>query len=380
MNRDPRLAKIAQIMIRYAVKVKPGDNVLIDATDDCDEIIIATLEAVVAAGGVPYVEHQSLQVRRAWLLSATPAQFELWTTQQTNLRKQMDCIISIRGQDNSCELSDVPAQTMQDYQNALIQMGRGARKPGRRSTIIRFPSRSLAQQCQMSLEAFTDLFYNVCGMNFEVLHREMEVQKEALDKADRVRIVAPGTDLSFSIKDVECGISAGTWNIPDGETAMQIVRESAEGRIAYNIPSSYQGYNFRDIALTFEKGRVVEVEANDKARAEAILDTDVGARYIGEFAIGVNPYLTHYMIDTLYDEKMAGSLHFTPGGTDEDGNPSNVHWDIIQSHLPHYGGGEIYIDGRLWRKDGLFTEEKMLGLNPANLLATLDKASDWIKS
>jgi aminopeptidase len=365
---------MADVIVRHSLKVQPGDKVLIDGTDECDELIIAILEAVTKIGGIAYVQHQSLQVRRAWLLGADEAQLELWANQQANLKKEMDCIVSLRGQDNCCELIDVPAHTMRAYTNWNIHIGINSRKPGRRSTVIRYPSRSLAQQRGMSLDAFTDFFYRVCAMNYQVLHREMEPLKVALDRADQVRIINADTDLTFSIDGIACGISAGTWNIPDGETAMDVVRESANGRIAYNIPSNHQGFIFSDIALTLRDGRVVEVEASDKTRMEAILDTDGGARYIGEFAIGVNPYLVRHMTDTLFDEKMAGSLHFTPAGTDDDGNRSMVHWDLVQSHLPHYGGGEIYLDGKLWRKDGLFVDDELLRLNPDVLRVTLDEA------
>ena len=155
---------------------------------------------------------------------------------------------------------------------------------------------------------------------------------------------------------------------------MSVVRESVNGRIAYNIPSNHLGFVFRDIALSFKDGRVVRVEANDAARMEAILDTDEGARYIGEFAIGVNPFLRRHIIDTLFDEKMAGSLHVTPSGTDSQGRRSLVHWDIVQCHLPHYGGGEIFLDGALWRKDGMFVDEGMQRLNPDALVAILEAA------
>ena len=376
MNRDPRIEKMARIIAHHSLQIKPGDNVLIDATDDCDELIVAVLEQIREIGAVPIVQHQTLQVRRAWLLGATDETLALWFEHQATLRKEMDCILSLRGQDNGCELIDVPARTMREYTNTNIKLGLEARKPGRRSTVIRYPSRSLAQQRGMSYSAFTDFFYRVCAMNFEVLYREMVPLKNALDQANRVRIVAPKTDLSFSIKGIECNISAGTWNIPDGETAMGIVRESANGRISYNIPSNHQGYIFSDIALTLKEGKIVEIEASDRERMEAILDTDEGARYIGEFAIGVNPYLLRHMTDTLFDEKMGGSLHFTPAGTDSEGNRSFVHWDIVQSHLPFYGGGEIYLDGALWRKDGMFVDTEMLGLNPETLGATLDAAPE----
>ena len=366
------MAAMARIIARHALEIKPGHRVLIDALDDCEELIIAVIDAVNAEGGLPYLQHQSLRVRRSWLIGATIEQLDMWFDHTLSVRKDMDRVLMIRGQDNWSELIDVPPATLRYFGNLHIRLGREGRKEGFKSTIIRYPSKSLAQQRSMSTDAFTDFFFKVCAMNFKTLYREMEPLKEAIDRANDVRIVAPDTDLTFSIEGLNTSISAGTWNIPDGETAMQIVRESVNGRIAYNIPSSHQGLVFSDIALTFEKGKVIDVQASEKEKMEAILDTDEGARYIGEFAIGVNPYLTTHMIDTLFDEKMAGSLHFTPGGTDSDGNTSKVHWDIVQSHLSNYGGGEIFLDGRLWRKNGLFVDSGMQRLNPESLALILD--------
>ena len=373
MLNDPRLNATAKIIARHALDVQPGHRVLVDALDDCEDFIIAVVDAIKAAGGLPFLQHEALRVRRAWLIGATREQLDMWFEHSLSIRKDMDRVLMIRGQDNWSELSDVPPETLRYFGGRHIRLGKEGRKAGGKSTIIRYPSRSLAQQRSMSTDAFTELFFKVCAMNFKILHREMEPLKAALDSAKQVRIVAPDTDLSFSIDGIDCNISAGTWNIPDGETAMGVVRESANGRIAYNIPSSHQGLVFRDIALTLRDGKVVRVEADEREKMEEILDTDEGARYIGEFAIGVNPYLRHYMIDTLFDEKMAGSLHFTPGGTDSEGTLSWVHWDIVQSHLPHYGGGEIYLDGRLWRKDGLFVDQAMERLNPDALQRILDE-------
>ncbi|MAG13943.1 MAG: aminopeptidase [Spirochaetales bacterium] len=383
MQKDSRIDKMARIIARHALSVKPGEKVLIEATDDCDALIIAVIRSVNEVGGIPIVQHESLPVRRAWLMGATEGHLQTWYESSLSIRGDIQCLLSLRGQDNRSELADVPAETMRRYNNLTIKLGQAMRRPGFRKTVIRYPSKSLAQQCGMSTEAFADHFYRVCAMNFQRLHREMEPLKNAIDQAEEVRIVAPGTDLSFSIRDLQCSISAGTWNIPDGETAMQIVRDSVEGHITYNVPSSYQGYVFHGIRLTFSRGKIVNAEANDKPRIEAILDSDEGARYIGEFAVGVNPFLRRHMIDTLFDEKMAGSLHFTPGGTAADGTRSLVHWDIVQSHLKHYGGGEISLDGRLWRKDGEFVDEHMQGLNPDNLLQTLESLDsdypDWLK-
>ncbi|TVQ26819.1 MAG: aminopeptidase [Spirochaetaceae bacterium] len=376
MLRDPRMAATARIIVRHALKVKPGAKVMIDALDECEELIIEVIDALNDVGALPYMIHESIRVRANWLRQATKEQMDLWFTHKAAIRREMDHVLQIRGQENWSELADVPPENLRYFGHLHIRMGKEGRKDGANTTIIRYPSKSLAQQGGMSTDAFTDLFFKLSTMNFTVLHREMEPLKEAIDNANDVRIVAPGTDLSFSIAGLTTDISAGTWNIPDGETAMTIVRESANGRIAYNVPSSHQGLVFRDIALTFKDGKIIEVEADERENMEAILDTDEGARHIGEFAIGVNPYLRHHMIDTLYDEKMAGSLHFTPGGRDSSGRLSSVHWDIVQSHLPPYSGGEIYLDGKLWRKDGLFVDEALSRLNPDTLQAILEETTE----
>jgi aminopeptidase len=363
----------ARVIVHHALKVKPGAKVMIDSLDECEELIIAVMEELSGVGALPYRIHESIRVRANWLKRATKEEMDLWFDHKAAARREMDHVLQIRGQDNWYELAEVPPETLRYFGHLHIRMGREGRKEGANTTIIRYPSKSLAQQGRMSTDAFTDLFFRLSTMNFRVLHREMEPLKAAIDNANDVRIVAPGTDLTFSIAGLTTNISAGTWNIPDGETAMGIVRESANGRIAYNVPSSHQGLVFHNIALTFRDGKVIEVEADEKDKVEAILDTDEGARYIGEFAIGVNPYLRSHMIDTLYDEKMAGSLHFTPGGTDSNGTLSTVHWDIVQSHLPPYAGGEIYLDGKLWRKDGLFVDDALARLNPDTLQQILEE-------
>ena len=157
----------------------------------------------------------------------------------------------------------------------------------------------------------------------------------------------------------------GMFNRPCGETGMGIVQGTANGTIRYNIPSHYKGTLFTDVELTFRDGVIVHATANDTKRLNQILDTDPGARRIGEFAIGFNPLITKPMNDTLFDEKMRMSLHFTPGNGGN--NPSEIHWDLVQSHDPAYGGGEIWFDDVLVRKDGLFVIDELKGLNPEQL-------------
>jgi aminopeptidase len=145
-----------------------------------------------------------------------------------------------------------------------------------------------------------------------------------------------------------------------------------EGVVAYNCVSLNQGVEFKEIKLTVKKGKIVEAEAGaNSAKLNEILDTDEGARYFGEWSFGYNPHILHPMKNTLFDEKIAGSFHLTPGaaypGIADNGNRSSVHWDIVNIQRPDYGGGEIYFDGKLIRKDGLFTVPELEGLNPERL-------------
>ena len=202
------------------------------------------------------------------------------------------------------------------------------------------------------------------------MDRAMDALKKRLDNADKVNIVAKGTDLSFSIKGIGSKKCSGERNIPDGEIYTAPVKNSVNGTITYNAPSVENGFKFENVSLTFKDGKIIKATANDNEKLNAIFDTDEGARYVGEFAFGVNPFITRPMGDILFDEKISGSIHFTPGCCYDDcynGNVSAVHWDLVQIHTKEYGGGEIYLDGELIRKDGLFVTDDLLCLNPENL-------------
>jgi len=242
-----------------------------------------------------------------------------------------------------------------------------------RWVVCRFPSPAYAQKAGMSQEAFEDFFFNACcEVDYGRLSAAMQPLEDLMNRTDKVRIVSPGTDLTFSIKGIPAQKCDGQFNIPDGEVCTAPVIDSANGTISYNAPSTYRGFTFTDIKLTLKDGVIIEASANDSERLNDILDSDQGARRIGEFAIGVNPMITRPMDDILFDEKIAGSIHFTPGDTVEElggnGNHSGIHWDIVLIQTPEYGGGEIWFDDVLIRKDGKFVLDDLLVLNPDKLL------------
>ncbi|MCS1350134.1 aminopeptidase [Mechercharimyces sp. CAU 1602] len=369
--RDPRVTKLAQTLVQHSVEVKKGDKVLIDAQGPSQDLARALIAEVYAAGGYPFYQTFDHELLRAQLLGTTEEHIKMRAEIELHQMKQMDCYIGIRGNNNINELSDVPEEKIRlflEYFNKPLHSQE--RVNNTRWVVLRYPNYSMAQLANMSTEAFEDFYYKVCTVDYKRMDKMMNPLKERLEKTDEVRIVGPGTDLTFSLKGMPAIKCAGEKNIPDGEVYSAPVRDSVNGVVTYNTPSVYQGTLFENIRLEFRNGKIVDATANDTERINQILDTDEGARYIGEFSLGVNPDIHHPMKDTLFDEKINGSFHFTPGSAYEDcdnGNRSAVHWDIVCIQRPDYGGGEIYFDGELVRKDGRFVVADLEPLNPENL-------------
>ena len=232
--------------------------------------------------------------------------------------------------------------------------------------VLRWPTPAMAQLAGMSTEAFENFFFKVCTLDYRKLQPGMKALKTLMEKTDKVQIKGPGTDLRFSIKGISAIICGGDRNIPDGEVFSCPVKESVQGHVTFNAPSIYQSTAFDNIRLDFRDGKIVEATSNQTKRLNAVLDSDAGARYIGEFSLGCNPYIMHPMRDILFDEKIAGSFHFTPGQAYQEadnGNRSQVHWDMVSIQRKDYGGGEIYFDGKLVRQNGVFLPKSLRSLN-----------------
>jgi len=369
--RDPRLQKLAENLAGYSIDVQPGEHVLIEMIGSERELLKCLIEEVAKRGGRPHVEIEDRAVLRTLLRHATPDQLKTWAAYDLERMKRMQGYIGIRASNNANELADVPSENMRLYDQIHrhpVHMEQRVKKT--KWVILRYPNDAMAQLANQSTEAFEDFYFKVCNLDYARMDRAMEPLKVLMDRTDRVRIVGPGTDLSFSIRGIGSKKCSGRRNIPDGELFTAPVRDSVNGTIAYNTPSVYNGFTFENISFTFENGRIVKAEANDAKRLSDVLDSDEGARYIGEFSLGFNPYILHPMKDTLFDEKIAGSLHLTPGQAYEEadnGNRSQIHWDLVLIQRPEYGGGEIYFDDRLIRKDGLFVLPELQGLNPDSL-------------
>ncbi len=369
--RDPRLQTLAANLVSHSVQVQPGENILIDLIGSELELGKCLIEEVAKRGGRPFVETSDRSILRSLLQNASKEQIELWSKLDQERMSQMQGYIGVRSGENVNELADVPEEGMRLYQQLYSHPVHSEIRVKRTKwVVLRYPSASMAQLAKMSTEAFEDFYFNVCNLDYSKMEEAMTPLKQLMDRTDRVRITGPGTDLSFSIKGIGSVKCAGERNIPDGELYTAPIRDSVQGMITYNTTSVNSGVTFDNISFTFENGRIVKATSNNTDRINEILDTDEGARYIGEFSLGFNPYILHPMNDTLFDEKIAGSLHFTPGQAYEEadnGNRSAVHWDLVLIQRPEYGGGEVYFDDVLIRKDGIFVLPELEGLNPDSL-------------
>lgn len=368
---DPRYAVLAKNLVSYSVSVAKGERVLIDAYDVPDAMVVALMRAVRARRGIPYVQMHHARVTREFYREATAEQMQFQAKNELARMKGIDAYIALRGANNIFEYSDVPSQRMKVAMEHMRPV-QNERVNNTKWVVLRWPSAAMAQQSLTSTEAFEDFYFDVCCMDYRRMLPGQRALKRLMDKTDRVDIKGPGTDLSFSIKGLKAVMCAGLRNIPDGEVFTAPVKNSVEGVLTYNVPSVYQGVSFDNVCLEFEKGRIVKATcAGQNKKLKAILDSDPGARYIGEFAIGFNPYILEPMRDILFDEKIAGSFHFTPGqayeGEADNGNRSQVHWDMVCIQRRDYGGGEIYFDGKLVRKDGVFVPKSLHKLNPEYL-------------
>jgi len=335
------------------------------------EMVVLLVRAAREAGGKTLVSMKSNEVTREIFKGASEAEVKQYAACELYRMKKADAYIGLRGSHNITELSDVPGPKLKQYQKLWWQPVHVKQRVGKTKwVVLRWPTPSMAQQAGLSTEAFEDFYFSVCCLDYKKMSRAMDPLKKLMEKTDKVHIKGPGTDLRFSIKGIPVIKCDGQLNIPDGEVFTAPVKDTVNGTIAYNTPTIYQGTVFTDICLKFKNGRIVEATGSDTPKLNKILNTDKGARYVGEFAIGVNPYITFPMKDILFDEKIMGSFHFTPGNAYDDadnGNKSGVHWDMVNIQTKEYGGGEIYFDGKLIRKDGKFVLATLRNLNPEKL-------------
>jgi len=369
---DPRIQELASRLINYSLKLQKGEKVLIENTGLQVPLVKALVREAFAAGALPLVTLKDEEVMRALIQGTSEEHMELMAKHELARMIDVDAYVAVRAYNNVNEYSDISEQKMSLYSRIFYQKVHfDERVPNKRWVVLRYPNRAMAQAANMSLESFEDFYFSVCNLDYAKMSAAMDPLVELMMRTDRVHITGPKTDLRFSIKGIPAIKCDGARNIPDGECYTAPIRDSVEGTITFNAPTNYHSTTFTDISLTFSKGKIVEATGSNTKLLNEILDTDEGARYIGEFAIAFNPHILKPMGDILFDEKIAGSFHFTPGNAydiADNGNRSSIHWDLVQIQRPEYGGGEIWFDDVLIRKDGRFVVPELEGLNPENLV------------
>jgi len=363
--KDKRNEILAQNLINYSVKLRKGEKILIEIKGrETLELGKELIREATRLGGVPFWYYNDESLQRPWVMGATSEQFSQMGKWHLKIMKDCDAYLGVRGSDNPFDLADVDSKQMKDYQTLFYKPVHLERRVKHtRWCVLRFPNNAMAQLAETSQESFEKFYYDVCCLNYAKMSKAMDPLARLMKKTDKVHIKGPGTDLTFSIKGIGVVKCDGHRNIPDGEVYTAPVKNSINGIITYNTVSLHEGLNFEDIHFEFKNGKIIKAACSGLTeKLNEVLNSDPGARYIGEFAIGVNPFIKHPMKDTLFDEKIAGSFHLTPGQCYDEapnGNKSTIHWDLVMIQRKDYGGGEIWFDNKLIRKDGKFTDAKM---------------------
>ncbi len=363
--KDKRNEVLARQLIDYSVELKKGEVIYVEIKGkETLELGKQIIRIATERGATPFWYYNDESLIRQFVASAGDDQFKRQADLHMELMTRADAYIGLRGSDNPFDLADIPHSQI-DKHNSLFYKPVHLEERVKRTrwVVLRYPNNAMAQLAETSQEKFEDFYFDVCCADYAKMSKAQDDLFALMDATNNVHIKSPGTDLKFSLKGIPCVKCDGHRNIPDGEVYTAPVRDSISGTITYNTPSLHQGIVYNDISLTFENGKIVKATCSgDDDKLNKVFNTDEGARYVGEFAIGVNPFILHPMKDTLFDEKIAGSFHFTPGQCYDEapnGNQSAIHWDLVLIQREDYGGGEIYFDDKLIRKDGVFTDPKL---------------------
>lgn len=361
-----RIKKLAGIIVNHSLKVQKGEKVLIAYQGiESMPLVKEIVKEVIKVEGVVNTDYQNQDVDNYIREHLTDDLINNKVNKMKYEVENYDCFVRLC----YCKSDYYDKNVDKTMKNKLMEELKPYKEiqiNKRRWVLLNYPSIVDSYKAHMTPSEFYDFALDTMTVDYDKMYKDTLPLKELMEKTDKVRIVAPNTDLTFSIKGLPAIICAGEANIPDGECFTAPIKESVNGTITYNVPSPYHGEIFENVSLTFKDGKIIKAESNNNKKIEEIFNTDEGARYVGEFSLGFNPVIKEPMGDILYDEKIAGSLHFTPGccyDECDNGNKSNIHWDMVLIQRKECGGGEVYFDDVLIRKDGLFVLPELEKLN-----------------
>ena len=363
--KDKRNEILARQLLEYSTELQKGEVLYLEIKGkETLELGKEVIRLATLKGATTFWYYSDESLMRQWVKTASDDQFKKQAELHLELMKRADAYIGLRGSDNPFDMADIDMRQIDKNMTFFYKpVHLEQRVKHTRWVVLRFPNNAMAQLAETSQEAFEDFYYQVCCADYAKMSKAQDKLFDLMTATNEVKIKGPGTDLTFSLKGIPCIKCDGKRNIPDGEVYTAPVRDSVNGTITYNAPSLYQGNVYTKVSFTFKDGKIIKATSDtNESKLNKILDTDEGSRYVGEFAVGVNPFILHPMKDTLFDEKIAGSIHFTPGQCYKEapnGNQSAVHWDLVLIQRADYGGGELWFDGKLMRKDGVFTDPEM---------------------
>ncbi len=357
---DPRVQKLARILVRYSLGVQRGQSVSVQGGTAAEPLILAVYEELLRVGAHPFVRMQPDGLQACFFQTGRPHHFTEASPVERACAKAIDASIRIYSQTNTRELSSVDPRRQTAYARAMDPVMRIIRrKPW---TLTLFPTAAYAQDADMSLREFEDFVYAATFADearpvaaWRALHRDQQRLIQRLEGADEVHITGPGTDLKLSVRDRVFINSDGHRNMPSGEIFTGPVETSAEGCIQYDFPVCHLGREIEGIRLVFRSGKVVEATAaKNEAFLREMLAMDAGATRLGELGIGTNRRIQRFTRNILFDEKIGGTVHLALGQSyAETGgrNRSSLHWDMIKDLRQ---GGAVHVDGKLFQEDGRF--------------------------
>ncbi len=354
-STDKRWQQLGDLMVNYSAEVKPGERVMIAMLElETYPLVKAVYEAAVKAGAYPQVQFLSETLRHALLKYGNEAQLGWVPEIEAYGMEWADVYFGLRGAHNLFEYWDIPAGRLSLNQAANGKVST-LRWQKTRWCLIRVPNADLAQQAETDLETIIDMFFDACLVDWKEEGAKLSRWAEKLNQGSQVRLVGKETDLSFSVQGRRWMPADGKLNMPDGEIATAPVTETIDGQIYFEFPGVLGGRLMHDMRLRWEKGQLVEATAStNQDFLQAILDTDSGAKLIGEFALGTNFGVTRFCTDILIDEKIGGTVHIALGRAyPESGgtNQSAIHWDIVKDIRTD---GAVFVDGKPVLQNGVF--------------------------
>lgn len=361
------IKKLSKTIVEYSINVQPGENVLIMFySDDSKDMVKELIWEINQHGGNPSYKRIDKELESLLLRQNNEQIVDLLVKNAEFEVNNYDSIIYVKYTENEYESKTISSNMINLY-DLKRRAFDNIRVNQRKWVLFNYPSLIDAYKAHMSLDEFKQYAFEVMNVDYSVMLEKLQPLKKLMENTDIVRMVGPNTDITFSIKGMPAIPCCGTANIPDGEIYTAPIRNSVNGVITYNTPSPYRGNIYNNISLRFQDGKIIEAKCDgDNESLNEIFNSDEGARYIGEFSFGLNPKILHPIGDILFDEKIKGSIHFTPGMAYEDcdnGNKSAIHWDLVWIQREDYGGGEIYFDDILIRKDGIFVLDSLKELN-----------------